>query len=166
MVAFLYTFTVCCVILCYTWRFSCVRLFATLWTVACQAPLSMGFFRREYWGGLPFSSCRGSSWPRGWTQTSCVSCSAGKFFTCWAIREVCIHCAFLLLLLLGRPVVSDSLQPHGLQHTRLPCLSLFPEVCSNSCALSWYHPAISSAVRFCIFFISLLASFSFRIGPF
>ena len=33
-----------------------VRLFATLWTVAHQAPLSMGFFRREYWSGLPFPS--------------------------------------------------------------------------------------------------------------
>ena len=33
--------------------FSCVRLFATLWTVACQAPLSMGFSGQEYWSGLP-----------------------------------------------------------------------------------------------------------------
>ena len=31
-----------------------VRLFATLWTVACQAPPSMGFSRQEYWSGLPF----------------------------------------------------------------------------------------------------------------
>ena len=30
-----------------------VRLFATPWTVACQAPLSMGFSRQEYWSGLP-----------------------------------------------------------------------------------------------------------------
>ena len=30
-----------------------VRLFATLWTVARQAPLSMGFSRQEYWSGLP-----------------------------------------------------------------------------------------------------------------
>ena len=37
-------------------RFSCVRLFATPWTVACQAPLSMGFPRREYWSGFPFPS--------------------------------------------------------------------------------------------------------------
>ena len=35
-------------------RFSCVWLFATPWTVACQAPLSMGFPRQEYWSGLPF----------------------------------------------------------------------------------------------------------------
>ena len=33
---------------------------ATLWTVARQAPLSMGLFRQEYWGGLPLSSSRGS----------------------------------------------------------------------------------------------------------
>ena len=31
-----------------------VLLFATLWTVACQTPLSMGFYRQEYWSGLPF----------------------------------------------------------------------------------------------------------------
>ena len=32
---------------------SCVQLFATLWTAACQTPLSMGFSRQEYWSGLP-----------------------------------------------------------------------------------------------------------------
>ena len=36
-------------------RFSHVRLFATLWTVAPQALLSMGFSRQEYWSGLPSS---------------------------------------------------------------------------------------------------------------
>ena len=33
-----------------------VRLFVTPWTVASQAPLSMGFSRQEYWSGLPFPS--------------------------------------------------------------------------------------------------------------
>ena len=33
-----------------------VRLLATLWTVACRAPLSMGFSRQEYWSGLPLPS--------------------------------------------------------------------------------------------------------------
>ena len=33
--------------------FSHVLFFATLWTVACQAPLSMGFSRQEYWSGSP-----------------------------------------------------------------------------------------------------------------
>ena len=36
--------------------FSRVQLFATPWTVAHQAPLSMGFSRQEYWSGLPFPS--------------------------------------------------------------------------------------------------------------
>ena len=39
--------------LCMLHHFSCVQLFATPWTVACQAPLSMGFSRQEYWSGLP-----------------------------------------------------------------------------------------------------------------
>ena len=44
-------------------------------------------------------------------------------------------------------VVADSLQLHGLQHARLPCLSPCPRVCLNSCPLSqWCHPTISSSV--------------------
>ena len=40
-----------------------------------------------------------------------------------------------------------TLQPHWLQHTRLPCLSLSPRGCSNSCPLNrWCHPTISSSV--------------------
>ena len=35
---------------------SCVWLFATPWSIAYQAPLSMGFSRQEYWSGLPFPS--------------------------------------------------------------------------------------------------------------
>ena len=37
-------------------HFSCVLLFATPWTVACQAPLSMGLSKQEHWSGLPFPS--------------------------------------------------------------------------------------------------------------
>ena len=44
-------------------------------------------------------------------------------------------------------VVSNSLWPHGLQHTRLPCPSPSPRVCSDSCLLShWCHLTISSSV--------------------
>ena len=44
-------------------------------------------------------------------------------------------------------VVSDSLQPHGVQHTRPPFPSPSPRVCSNSCPLSWWcHPTILSSV--------------------
>ena len=47
--------------------------------------------------------------------------------------------------------MSHSLQPHRLQHTRLPCPSLFPGVFSNLCLLSWwFYPSISSSVAFCL----------------
>ena len=50
-------------------------------------------------------------------------------------------------LLFSCSVVSDSLWPQGLQHTRLPCPSPSPEACPNSCPLSqWCHPTISSSV--------------------
>ena len=63
----------------------------------------------------------------------------------------------LLLLSFSHSVVSDSLWPHGLQHTRPPCSSSSPRVCSNSCPLSqWCHPTISSSV---IPFSSCLQSF-------
>ena len=54
-------------------------------------------------------------------------------------------------------VVSDSLQPHGLQHTSPPCPSPTPGVYPNSCPLSqWCHPTISSSV---VHFSSSLQSF-------
>ena len=53
----------------------------------------------------------------------------------------------LLFLLFSCLVVSNSLQPHELQLASLPCCSLSPRVCSNSCSLSWWcHPTISSSV--------------------
>ena len=57
----------------------------------------------------------------------------------------------------SRAVVSDSLQPHRLQHAKPPCPSPTPRVYSNSCPLSrWCHPTISSSV---IPFSSRLQSF-------
>ena len=44
-------------------------------------------------------------------------------------------------------VMSDSLQPHGLQHSRLPCPSPTPRACSNSCPSGqWCHSTLSSSV--------------------
>ena len=53
----------------------------------------------------------------------------------------------MLLLLFSHSVMSNSFWPHGLQHARLPCPSLSPRFCSNSCPLSqWCHPTIPSSV--------------------
>ena len=54
-------------------------------------------------------------------------------------------------------VMSNSLHPHGLQHTKPPCLAPSPGACSNSCPSSWWcHPTVSSSV---IPFSSCLQSF-------
>ena len=55
--------------------------------------------------------------------------------------------ASLVVMVFSQSVLSDSLWPHGLQHARFPCPSLYPQVCSNSCLLSQrYHTTISSSV--------------------
>ena len=62
-----------------------------------------------------------------------------------------------MLLLFSHSVMSNSLWPNGLQHTRPPCPSPTPRACWNSCPLNqWCHPTISSSV---ICFSSCLQSF-------
>ena len=73
----------------------------------------------------------------------------------------------LLLLLFSRSVVHESLWPHGLQYTRLPCPSPSPGACSNSCPLSWWHhPTISSSVVPFSHLQSFLALGSFPMSQF
>ena len=63
---------------------SCVQLFATPWTVPGQAPLSMEFFKQEYWSGLPFP-------PPGDLPDQRIELAspalAGRFFTTGAMWE-------------------------------------------------------------------------------
>ena len=69
---------------------------------------------------------------------------------------------------LSRSVLSDSLWPHGQQHTRLPCPSPNPGVYPNSYPLSWWcHPTISSSVvPFSSYLQSFPASGSFPMSQF
>ena len=81
---------VCAVLSC----FSCVQLFATPRTVACQAPLSMGFSRQEYWIWLLYPS-PGDLPSSGIEPTSLISPAlAGGFFTTstsWEVQWLRIH---------------------------------------------------------------------------
>ena len=61
--------------------FSPVQLFATLWTVARQAPLSMGFSRQEYWSGLPCPPPGDLSDPEIKLTSPKSPALAGRFFT-------------------------------------------------------------------------------------
>ena len=104
--------------------------------------------RTREWVAISFS--RGSSWPRDRTWVSCVG---KQLLYCRTTGEALLT----LLLLFSHSVESDSLQPHGLQHPRLPCLSPSPGAWSNSCPLSWWcHQTISSSL---IPFFSCLQSF-------
>ena len=94
---------------------------------------------------IPFS--KGPFWLRDWTWISCI---AGRFFTIWASREaphINISCTISFSSVqLSYSVVSDSLRPHGLQHSRPHCPSPTPGVYPNSCPMSrWCHPTISSS---------------------
>ena len=64
-------------------------------------------------------------------------------------------------------VVSNSLKLRGLQHVALPCPSLSPGVCSNSCPSSqWWHPTISSCCPLLLLPSIFPASGSFQISQF
>ena len=70
-----------CVHVCVLSHFSCVWLFVTLWTIAPQAPLSLGFSRQEYWTRLSCPSPEHLPYP-GIEPVSLVSPAlAGGFFT-------------------------------------------------------------------------------------
>ena len=85
---------------------------------------------------------------RGFRQ-DCSLWGIGRMLNLWALlgrlnlptvkNYLCFRCYC--------SVTSDCLWPHELQHTRLPCPSVSPRVCSNSCLLTqWCHPTISSYV--------------------
>ena len=78
---------------------NCLTL-ASLWTVACQSPLSMGFPRQEHWSRLPFPS------PGDFLHWTWASHITGRFFTIWATREAPkyshTHHQCKILLFLGR----------------------------------------------------------------
>ena len=73
---------------------------------------------------------------------------------------------FHFFLLFNYSVMSDSLKPHVLQHTRLPCPSPSPRACWNPCPLSqWCHPTIlSSVIPFSSYLQSFPASVSFSVS--
>ena len=72
-----------CVLTC----FSHVQLFMTPWTVACQAPLSMGFSKQEYWSGLPCPPPGDLPNPGTEPESLMSPALAGGFFTTNATWE-------------------------------------------------------------------------------
>ena len=127
-----------------------VQLCATPRTIAHQVPLSMGISTQEFWSGLTFPSPRDIPDPRIKPYLLHIS-----LFYVWELWEV---------VQFSHSVDFDSLRPHGVQHTRLPCPSPTPRAYSNSCPSSQgCHPTISSTVvPFSSCLQSFLASGSFQ----
>ena len=102
-------------------RFSHVQLCVILWTVAHQAPLSMGFSRQEYWSGLPFSSPGDLPDPGIEPATLMSPALAGGFFTTratWEASSTMYNCALV-----------GVLEGPGQSHTeRLLCTVQPPEM--------------------------------------
>ena len=68
-------------------RFSHVQLFATLWSVAHQAPLSIGFSRQEYWNGFPCPPSGDLPDPGIKPESLMSPTLVGRFFTTSATWE-------------------------------------------------------------------------------
>ena len=128
-------------------------------------------------------SSRGSSQPRDQTQVShssqilstredhgkCVCAyfsSTQPAYVFWLVHLIRLPLIIdLLLLSVSHSVMFHSFWPHELQHANLPCPSLSPRTCSNSCLLSlWCHPTISSSVVPFSYLNSFVTSGSFPVN--
>ena len=142
---------------------NCGRLFETTWTVVHHALLSIGFFQARKNAGVGCHFLLQGIFPTQrlnshflhygqtlyhrvtWEAKCNVSCG---FFVCVLVHVLLSFSVFLMLNFVENAyststeqfscylVMSDSLQPHGLQHARPPCPSPTPRVYSNSCPLS------------------------------
>ena len=137
-------------------HFSCVRLCTSTW-----------IFKNKY---LFIYLCLCWVFIVFWSLSSCGAqtsyCSGLSYCRARALgHEDFSSCGSVQL---SGSVVSNSLWPHGLQHTRLPCPSPTPKVYSNSCpSCRWCHPTISSSViPFSSHLQSFPASGSFSVGHF
>jgi len=91
---------------------------------------------REAWCAAVHGAAKSWTQLRDWTELNCLT----------MLSQFLLYSKMNQPLLFSCSVVSDSLQPHGLQHSKLPCPSLFPGVSSNSRPLSqWYYLTISSS---------------------
>ena len=136
-----------------------VRLFATPWTIAHQAPVSMGSSRQEYWSGLPFPSPGDLPDPGIEPRSPALQADALTSDPPWGIIhlpyispiykgyslmifslfiELCHHCHNLILENFCHPKITPCLFPHWILHTQPPALgSLTNHLSASPISLSW-----------------------------
>ena len=86
-----------------------------------------GFFRQEYWRGLPCPSPGDLSNPEIPLKPYALQADS---------LPLSYHGSSLVIAIVQSLSCVQLFGPHGLQHTRLPCSSPYPKACSNSCLLS------------------------------
>ena len=129
-------YLLCCAVLTFSVVSKSLRI---PWTAACRAPLSMGFSLKENWSGLPCPP------PEDLSDAGIEPTSPAFLVDSLPLsHQVSLYAPSVQF---SRSVVSDSLWPHELQHSRPPCSSPTPGVYPNSWPLSpWCHPTVSSSV--------------------
>ena len=131
-----------------------VWCFATLWTIACQAPLSMGFPRQEYWSGFPFPS-PGDVPDPGTEPASPVSCIGRQILYHWAPGKPFNRMLLLLLSHFSRvwlcatPEMAAHQAPLSLGFSRQEHWSglPFPSPMHESEKWKWGRSVMSDSLR-------------------
>ena len=150
--------------MCVLRHFSRVWLFATPWTVACQAPLSMGFSRQEYWSGLPCPPPGDLPNP-GIEPTAAVSPAlTGGFFTTSTTWEAQVrlysHLKDLVFVLsLGKKVYLSGFLTTHWNSSVLTQDSVWVSLCNISCMFQ------SLMCKFLFQVVNPLLNFILCLGP-
>ena len=98
---------------------SCSVVADSLWPHGLKAPLSMDFSSQKSWSAWSFPFSRQSSWPRDWTQVSCI---AGRFFIIWATQETLTECLGSVILSSPSVLQTSLFLPSRLcDNYQLPC---------------------------------------------
>ena len=119
---------------------SCRTLTAP-WTIAYQAPLSMGFSRQEYWNGLPFPS-PGDLPDPGIEPRSCI---AGRWFTTWAMREATMLQRFPLI---SPPFWKFFLIVHLTLYCALGCFRYVPLEFLITTSSQWLFTSLITSLNY------------------
>ena len=151
-------------------RFNRVRLYATPWIVACQAPLSMGFSRQEYWSGLPFPSP--GVLPDPGMEPASIFWLVGWFFTTsatWKPQLAVPQCQnahrlhFLIHSMRKCLVLSRGSQPRGTLETSeqlLKCVAIRQRLLYSQPSVSMGSTCVPNQPRIYIVFTTIYITFT------
>ena len=112
----------------------CVRLFATPWTIAYQAPPSMGFSRQEYWSGLPFPSPRDlpnpGIEPRSLLSRQTLYCLSHQGNPDYISSKFCLKTEWFVFFFFSSPSLSIHILSYVIKSNQLVCFQFCLKISS------------------------------------